>query len=52
MVESNEFYILTNVATGFVLDSNGAGAVYTHERNGGSYQKWKLIEVNEGRYRI
>ena len=43
MVESNQLYILTNVATGFVLDSNSVGNVYTHERNGGSYHKWKLI---------
>jgi hypothetical protein len=34
--------VLTNVATGFCLDSNADKHVYTHDCNGGSYQKWTL----------
>jgi hypothetical protein len=34
--------VLKNVATGFCLDSNANKQVYTHDCNGGSYQKWTL----------
>ena len=32
--------IFKNLATGFCLDSNSNGQVYTMQCNGGSYQKW------------
>jgi len=34
--------VLTNRATGYVLDSNGNGNVYTSSYNGGNFQKWKF----------
>ena len=34
--------VLKNVSTGFCLDSNANQNVYTHDCNGGSYQKWTL----------
>ena len=34
--------VLKNVATGFCLDSNANKQAYTHDCNGGSYQKWAL----------
>jgi GDSL-like Lipase/Acylhydrolase family/Ricin-type beta-trefoil lectin domain len=36
---------LTDVATGFCLDSNDNGAVYTLRCNGGNYQRWLLQPV-------
>jgi hypothetical protein len=29
-----------NVATGFCLDGNGAGQIYTHDCNNSNYQNW------------
>ena len=40
--------VLTNVATGFCLDSNADKNVYTHDCNGGSYQKWTLSRGRSG----
>ncbi|RBQ18461.1 xylanase [Spongiactinospora rosea] len=34
--------IIQNLRTGLVLDSNEGGGAYTHRRNGGFYQDWKL----------
>jgi hypothetical protein len=34
--------VLKNVATGFCLDSNANKQAYTHDCNGGSYQKWTV----------
>lgn len=34
---------LRSVATGLCLDSNANKQVYTHDRNGGSNQKWSEI---------
>jgi hypothetical protein len=31
-----------NLATGFCLDSNTRGKAYTHDCNGGSFQKWNV----------
>ena len=40
--------VLKNVATGFCLDSNANKQVYTHDCNGGSYQKWTLDRDGRG----
>ena len=37
-----------NVATGFCLDSNGSGDVYTLGCNGGNYQHWLKQGVGGG----
>ena len=37
-----------NLATGFVLDSNTAGQVYTSTANGGAYQKWLIAGSDFG----
>ncbi|TQS44010.1 RICIN domain-containing protein [Cryptosporangium phraense] len=42
------FNTYTNLATGFCLDSNGQGRVYTLGCNGGSFQKWILHRVDGG----
>ena len=33
------YFLLTNVATGFVLDGTDRD-IYTHTRNYGSFQRW------------
>ena len=38
----------TDLATGFVLDSNFSGAVYTMPWNGGNYQKWVVRPSDYG----
>lgn len=35
--------VLKNVATGLCLYSNANKQMYTHDCNGGSYQKWSEI---------
>jgi serine/threonine-protein kinase len=40
--------VLKNVATGFCLDSNANKQAYTHDCNGGSYQKWTLGRGSHG----
>lgn len=34
--------VIKDVATGFCLDSNANKQAYTHDCNGGSYQKWTI----------
>ena len=41
-------FCLQSVATGKVLDSNGAGNAYTLNYNHGNYQKWKVIQSGHG----
>ena len=41
-------YFLRDKATGFNLDSNAAGQVYTLPGNGGAYQKWVFRPTNDG----
>lgn len=36
-------YTIRNVATGNVLDSNHAGAVYSLPYNQGKFQKWNIV---------
>ncbi len=38
-----KFVVLRNKETGFVLDSNAAKNVYTHDANGGDFQQWHFI---------
>ncbi|MDD6085815.1 MAG: phage tail tip lysozyme [Oscillospiraceae bacterium] len=51
--QSNGSYIITNFATGRVLDAYGLGTtdftnVFTDEYNGGDNQKWFIYEKNGG----
>ena len=41
-------YFLRDKATGFNLDSNAAGQVYTLPGNGGAYQKWVFRPTGDG----
>jgi hypothetical protein len=34
--------VFIDVSTGFCLDSNTSGAVYTHSCNPGNFQRWTL----------
>jgi hypothetical protein len=38
-------FVLVNMRTGRLLDSNDAGAVYGHTANGGNYQNWSAAEL-------
>ena len=37
-----DLYVLTDLATSLVLDSNTGGNVYTKDFNGGAFQKWNV----------
>ena len=40
------YFFLSDRATGFNLDSNANQQIYTHDFNGGAYQKWQLIPTS------
>ena len=37
-----------NLATGFMLDCNGKGNVYTMRDSGGNYQNWIVKSISNG----
>lgn len=41
-----DLYVLTDLATSLVLDSNTDGNVYTKRFNGGAFQKWN-VEISD-----
>ena len=41
-------FVLKSLATGRVLDSNGAGKAYTLGYNHGNYQKWDVQQSGNG----
>ena len=45
-------FVLQSVATGKVIDSNGAGNAYTLPHNGGNYQKWDVMQSGQGWARL
>ncbi|WP_412540092.1 RICIN domain-containing protein [Longispora sp. K20-0274] len=45
---SDNTYLLYNMATGLVLDSNWNGDVYVMCSNSGNYQKWKETKTSSG----
>jgi Ricin-type beta-trefoil lectin domain len=48
-IAANPVETYKNLATGYCLDSNTAGQVYTLGCNGGSFQKWTVIRSGSNR---
>lgn len=44
----SQVFVIKNLATGNVLDSNQAGGVYSLPYNHGNFQKWNVIHSTQG----
>jgi hypothetical protein len=50
--KKDEMVTIRNTKTGLVLDSNAKGSAYTHELNGGNFQKWRMRSNRNGTWSL